>query len=102
MRYYMKGRSLKVFIIVVVVASTMFFLLNYYLPTKIDASSPALQYRHLSTQTTTQGKLKEVVPEKESIANELGIAPPKTITLSEFNPKMIKKQKKKIRKISYG
>jgi len=93
------GRSFKVFIIVVVVAATLFFLLNYYLPSKIDASSPALQYRHLSTQTETQIKSKEVIPAKKSIADELGITRPKTTTLSEFNPKMIKKQKKKIRKI---
>jgi len=88
----MFGRSFKVFLIIILTGASFYLIFNYYLPSKISA----YETERISIAAGSLNIQEEPQP---SIAEELGIPEPKTITYYKFNPDNIKKQKKKIRKV---
>lgn len=98
----MSDRTSKIAITVGFVTFSFFFIFNYYLPSKIGEASPAKG--HLKAKTTVEDVAAAPVPkmpERPSIAAELGVPKPLTMTYAMFTPtsKKVEKQKKGTKKL---
>ena len=93
-------RTFKVALIVFIAAGIFYFLFNYYIPSRIDASGPAKRPGEakikIGAPPVTLGSTKDEgkKEEEKSIALELGIPEPVLVTYEEIDPKNIKKSKK--------